>query len=253
VTTFHHITDSAVVTSTLDKTMHRRSLVKTLAGVGAAALTLKTIGPAAAHHTEQTYTVSANANFRSGPGVGFGKLGVIVKGSTFKINGLTKNGYDGVIYGGKTGWVLASLIVEAGSGGGGGVPTINGQGWTTASVKLRQGPGTSFPVLKVVPGGFKILTSTVVENGFRYVKDGATAGWMSSAYISDIAPNDPGSDYVTTTANVNFRTEPNANAPIIQVIPVGSKVLLLFESSGDYTKVAYNEKEGWIARAYWEI
>ena len=108
-------------------------------------------------------------------------------------------------------------------------------------------------MLKIVPGGARIYTSTTVKNGFRYVKDGATAGWMSDAYISPVNPGDTNSDYVTTTANVNFRTEPSANAPIIQVIPKGAKVLLLYSTSGSYTNVAYNGKQGWIHRDYWEI
>ncbi len=247
--TMHHLIEGNGIADTLGKPMHRRSLLKSLAGIGAAAIAVKTIGPAAANHTEQTYTVSSNANFRSGPGANYSLIGVVTTGATFQINGQVQNGYAGIIYQGKTGWVLASLVVEAG-GGGGGTPTITGQGWTTASVKLRSGPGTTYTVLKVVPGGVKIGTSTTVKNGFRFVTDGSQAGWMSDAYISAINPGDPAGDYATTTANVNFRTEPSANSPIIQVIPAGSKVLLLHVNSGDYTKVAFNGKQGWVHRNY---
>jgi D-alanyl-D-alanine carboxypeptidase len=158
--------------------------VKTLAGAGAAvALAATMIGPAGANHTEQTYTVSSTANFRSGPGTTYSIIGVIVKGATFQINGQVQNGYAGVIYGGKTGWVLASLIVAASSSTP--PPLIIGRSvTTTANVNLRSGPGTSYAILKVVPSGSQVGTTTLVQNGFRYVAYNGVLGWISTAYLS---------------------------------------------------------------------
>jgi uncharacterized protein YraI len=245
------VNDTAIAT-TLGKTMHRRSLVKTLAGIGAAAMAVKTIGPAAAHHTEQTYTVSSTANFRSGPGTTYAIIGVVSKGATFQINGQVQNGYAGIIYGGKTGWVLASLIVEAGGGAGGSVPTITGESVTTGAANLRSGPGTSYAVLKVVPYGSLIGTSTTVQNGFRYVSHNGLGGWMHDAYTGFGGPSaGPEDGSATTTANVNFRTEPSPQSSVIQVIPKGSKVQVLpTVPVNDFFNVAYNGKTGWVYTAY---
>jgi uncharacterized protein YraI len=236
------------ISDTLSTAMNRRSILKkTLVGAGAAALAARSIGPAFANHTSQTYTVSANANFRSGPGTNYAIISVIYKGATFQINGQVENGYAGIIYNGKSGWVLASLVVAA---GGSSSPVISGIGWTTSAVNLRSGPGTSYAVLRVVPYAAQVGTSTTVTNGYRYVTHNGLAGWMSSGYISTTNPDDQSGNYATTTANVNFRTEPSTSSAIIQVIPAGAKVQVLHTQAGDFINVNYNNKQGWVHKAY---
>jgi uncharacterized protein YraI len=226
---------------------NRRSFLKALAGAGAAALAVRTVGPAFAGYTSQTYTVSANANFRSGPGTSYSILGVVYTGNQFQVNGQAQNGYAGIIYNGRTGWVLASLVVAT---GGSSSPVVSGVGWTTSAVNLRSGPSTSNSVLRVVPYAAQVGTSTTVTNGFRYVTHNGLAGWMASAFISTTNPDDQGGNYATTTAAVNFRTEPSTSSAIIQVIPAGAKVQRLHTQAGDFINVNYNNRQGWVHKAY---
>lgn len=235
------------ISDTLSVATNRRSFLKALAGTGAAALAVRTVGPVFAEHTSQTYTVSSNANFRSGPGTSYSILGVVYTGNQFQVNGQAQNGYAGIIYNGKTGWVLASLVVAAGSTSS---PVISGIGWTTASVNLRSGPSTSNSILRVVPYAAQVGTSTTVTNGFRYVTHNGLAGWMSSTYISTTSPDDQGGNYATTTAAVNFRTEPSTSSAIIQVIPAGARVQMLHTQAGDFINVNYNNRQGWVHKAY---
>jgi uncharacterized protein YraI len=242
----HSMSSIDRLSDTLATTKSRRSILKTLAGAGAAALGAGTVGPAFANHTSQTYTVSSNANFRTGPGTNYTIISVISKGATFQINGQVQNGYAGIIYGGKSGWVLASLVVAAGSSS----PVISGIGWTTAAVNLRSGPGSSYAVLRVVPTAAQVGTSTTVTNGYRYVTHNGLAGWMASAYISTTNPDDQSGNYATTTAAVNFRSEPSTSSAIIQVIPAGARVQVLHTQAGDFINVNYNNKQGWVHKAY---
>lgn len=235
------------ISDTLSTTTNRRSFLKAFAGAGAAALAVRTAGPLFAEHTAQTYTVSANANFRSGPGTSYSILGVVYTGNQFQINGQAQNGYAGIIYNGKTGWVLASLVVAA---GGSSSPVISGVGWTTSAVNLRSGPSTSNSVLRVVPYAAQVGTSTTVNNGFRYVSHNGLAGWMASAYIGTTNPDDQGGNYATTTTAVNFRTEPSTSSAIIQVIPAGARVQRLHTQAGDFINVNYNSRQGWVHKAY---
>ena len=237
-----------ILTTRSTTAMNRRSVMKSLAGAGAAALALGTIGPVLANHTSQTYTVSANANFRSGPGTTYSIIRVITKGSTFQINGQVQNGYAGIISQGQSGWVLASLVVVA--SGGTTTPPITGVAWTSAKVNLRSGPGTSYSVLRVVGDAMQIGTSTTVKNGYRYVSYAGQGGWMAEAYITFSNPDDQGGNYATTTAAVNFRTEPSTSSTIIQVIAAGSKVQVLHTQAGDFINVNYNSKQGWVHKAY---
>jgi uncharacterized protein YraI len=250
------LTDDSRVATTLGKAMHRRAIMKGLAGAGAAALAVATIGPALANHTSQLYTVSANANFRAAPDVTASLLGVVYKGATFQINGQVQNGYAGIIYNGKTGWVVASLVVAAGGGGTPTTPTITGQAWTTSAVNLRTGPGTSYAVLKVVPSGSVIGTSTTVQNGFRFVKAGTASGWVSDAYLAPYSPgpsagNPPAITGVgVTLSSVNLRSGPGTSYGVLKVVPAGAKIGTSTTVQNGFRYVSHNGLGGWMAEAY---
>ena len=230
-------------------TMTRRSMFRVLAGAGAAVAVVATGGAAAlANHTAQSYTVTANANVRSGPSTGYAILGVARPGDTFTLRGQTQNGYAAIVFQGRDGWVLASLVVEAGATGTD--PVISGSAWTTAYVNLRSGPSTSNQVLRVVPKGSQIGTSTTTRNGFRYVSWDGQTGWMSDAYIGASNPDDQGGNYRTTTANLNLRAEPSTSAKILMVIPAGKQVQVLHTGVGQYVNVNYGGYQGWVALAY---
>jgi uncharacterized protein YraI len=229
--------------------MTRRAAFRLFAGAGAALAAVAVAGPAAlAEHTAQLYTVSANANFRTGPGTGYAIITVITTGATFTINGQTQNGYAGITYNGRSGWVLASLVVAAGSNGSD--PVISGSAWTADYVNLRSGPGTGYTVLRVVPKGSQIGTSTTVRNGFRYVSHEGQTGWMADAYISATNPDDQGGNYRTTTANLNLRKEPSTSAPVLTVIPKGERVQLLHTQVGSFLNVNYGGYQGWVHKDY---
>ncbi len=58
--------------------------------------------------------------------------------------------------------------------------------------------------------------------------------------------------YAKTKANVRMRVEPNTNCDVITSVPTGTKTLLL-EEAGDWYKVSYNGREGYIRGDYIEI
>jgi D-alanyl-D-alanine carboxypeptidase len=229
--------------------MTGRSIFRVLAGAGAAVAVAATGGMTAlANHTNHPYTVSANANVRSGPSTSYGIIGVARPGDTFTLRGQTQNGYAAVDFKGQYGWLLASLVVEAGSTGSD--PVINGTAYTTATVNLRSGPSTSNQVLRVVPSGSKIGTSSTVRNGFRYVVYDGQTGWMSDAYIGSGGGNGPVPRTLTTTANLNLRAEPNTRAKVLLVIPAGSRVRPNGALAYGFAQVTYNGVTGWASMDY---
>jgi len=246
----HHMEDN-VIASTLAKPLHRRSFVKSLARAGmAAALAVTVISPAAANHTSQPYTVTANANFRSGPSTSHSVIAVIPKGATFTLNATEQNNFYGVSYKGMLGWVYAPLIVPAGSSNPD--PVIVGTAKTTAAVNLRSGPSTGNSVLRVVPAGATVQISNTVQNGFRYVIHNGLAGWIAAQHLGSGVPGEEPYDpnFATTTANLNLRAEPSTSAKVLLVIPSGARVRLLEGGSGQFRKVSYNGTTGWAAYAY---
>ncbi|HEV2073072.1 MAG TPA: SH3 domain-containing protein [Thermomicrobiales bacterium] len=242
------------VTSHNSTSMNRRSLLK-LMGVGVAALSVGAVSTAeraGAEHTSQLYTVSTAANFRTGPSTSYAIISVISKGTTFTLNGQTQNGYASITYQSRSGWVLASLVVAAGSSGSQPTPVISGEAWTISAVNLRSGPSTSHQVLRVVPNAAKIGVSTNVQNDFRYVTYQGQTGWMADAYISftNGGGDDQGGNYKTTTTALNLRAEPSTSAKILTVIPEGARVQVLHSQAGQYVNVNYNSLQGWVALAY---
>ncbi len=240
--------DSNTVDNALKTPMTRRSALRTFATAGAAIAAIATVGRAAAEHTSQKYTVTANANFRAGPGTGHAVIAVIPKGATFTLNAKDQNNFYGVNHKGTYGWVYAPLIVLAGSGTPD--PVIVGWAKTTASVNLRSGPSTGNSVLRVVPKGATVQASNTYRNGFRYVIHNGLAGWIADQYLSWSPNGNPTGETFTTTARLNLRSEPNSGAKVRLVIPSGATVKALSGTANGWREVSYKGTAGWAATAY---
>jgi uncharacterized protein YraI len=249
------------VTSHGSTGMSRRSLLK-LMGVGAATLAVGTVGTAeqarvqvgTQQHTSQLYTVSTAVNFRTGPSTSYSIISVISKGATFTLNGQSQNGYASITYQSRSGWVLASLVVAAGSSGSQPTPVISGEAWTISAVNLRSGPSTSHQILRVVPSDAKIGVSTTVQNGFRYVNYQGQTGWMADAYISSTnggsQPDPVISAEAWTTSAVNLRSGPSTSNQVLRVVPSGAKIGVSTTERNGFLYVSYQGQAGWMSNAY---
>jgi len=234
----------------------RRSMMKGLAGLalaGTSATQLGLASPATARSTDSLIVNTSGVRLRSGAGTSYGVVATLAKGTEVRYlaDGGTANGYRWskvlVLATSRQGYVAANFLSAP---DGSSAPVIIGTMYTTASVNLRSGPSSSTTVLKVAPANSAVQASDTVQNGFRYVILYGLAGWMADAYLSTGNSDDQGGNYATTTANVNFRTEPSGSAPIIQVIPAGARVQVLHTQAGDYINVNYNGRQGWIHKAY---
>lgn len=248
------------IDSTLGRSFNRRSFLKTI-GAGTVALALgSTMLPtgAGARSTDTRIVNTEGARLRSGPGTGYSILASLSKGTEvqYLAYGGSANGYEWhkvkVFATGKEGFIASSLL-SAPDGGVGSDPVITGNATTTDYVNLRTGPSTGHQVLRVVPKGASIQTSSTVQSGFRYVVHNGLAGWMSDQYIywgqdTGEAPYDP--NFATTTAALNLRAEPSLSAKVILVMPSGARVRMLGGGSGQFAKVEYNGTVGWAAFAY---
>jgi len=55
--------------------------------------------------------------------------------------------------------------------------------------------------------------------------------------------------YVEATDGLRLRKEPSTSAEILAIMPFGSK-LVTIETNGEWTKVTYDEKTGWVMTTY---
>lgn len=140
---------------------------------------------------------------------------------------------------------------------------------TTASLNLRDGPGTSYRVLAVLP---KSATGEImgagVESGsntfYPVLFAGKPAGYVAAAYLQPATslptarptvsptPTLAGVAIRYTTSNVNMRTGPGTGYKIMATLPKGTRVSVMGtprRSGGyDWYPIAvYGIGAGWVA------
>lgn len=63
---------------------------------------------------------------------------------------------------------------------------VVGSRWTTASVKVRTGPGTEFAVITTLGSGVEVeITNIVVDNRWQQVRVGGVTGFVPLKYLAD--------------------------------------------------------------------
>ncbi len=239
----------------LTRSTNRRSFLKGIVA-GSAALALggpQIIQHAAARSTDTLIVNSEGTRLRSGPGTGYAILASLSQGAEVQYiaYGGSANGYEWYqvkVYASGTEGYIASVLLSAPDGGTGSDPVITGTATTTDYVNLRTGPSTGYQVLRVVPSGATIGTSSTVQGGFRYVTHEGLAGWMSDDYI--YWGQDTGTTTFTTTAYLNLRAEPSLSAQVLLVMPSGAKVSALSGTAAGWRQVSYNGTTGWASTDY---
>ena len=251
------MTVSDRISETLWTTMDRRSIIKSLAGLGAAvALTpaLGQLSTVSASSTDSRIVNTEGARLRSGPGTGYGIIASLTKGTEVRYiaYGGSANGFEWhkvmVLATGKQGFIAANLLSMPGSGPGSD-PVIVGTAKTTASVNLRSGPSTGNSVLRVVPAGSVVQISNTVQSGYRYVIHDGLPGWIAAQYLGS-GPSQPSGGTFTTTARLNLRSQPSSTASVLLVMPSGTVVKALSGTANGWRQVSYNGTVGWAATAY---
>lgn len=155
-----------------------------------------------------TMRTTDRLNMRSGPSTDHGIITTLVNGATVEIMGSAENGFYPVRYGGNKGWMHGDWLSADGAGNPGPpseAPTPNpnapdpvavgdtvvGSMNVTVGLNLRQGPGTNYDVLVVMPGGISVDVMGDPQNGFYPVTFHGTKGWASGDYLSTAPVNVP--------------------------------------------------------------
>jgi uncharacterized protein YraI len=127
-------------------------------------------------------------NLRSGPSTSSSIILVMPEDSYVDLTGDSNNGFLGVVYNGTSGWASADYL-DAGTssaGDGGSLPTGNGGGSATvdSALNLRSGPGTSYAIILVMPGGANVDLTGDQANGFYGVIYNGNRGWAHGDYLT---------------------------------------------------------------------
>jgi uncharacterized protein YraI len=141
--------------------------------------------PNNAAYRGQAITSSA-VNMRNGGGMNYGVKLVIPGGTAVQVFDDYANYFWLVNYNGEYGWVHDDFLIMDGDSGGGDMPVYTGMGTTTATVNLRSGAGTSYPVITVVPYGASIELFDGPAGSWGRVGYTGLFGYIHSDYIASV-------------------------------------------------------------------
>jgi cell wall-associated NlpC family hydrolase len=133
----------------------------------------------------KTYkTTTENLNMRTGNSTLYGIILTIPKGSAVEVIG-TLNGWDQVIYNGKTGWVSAKYLSTSSAPAPAPAPAPSASVTfkkTTHNLNMRTGATTGHAVILTIPQGSRVEVLSSA-NGWDQVLYNGKTGWSSSQYL----------------------------------------------------------------------
>ena len=194
-------------------------------------------------------TVNVVANLRTGPGTDFPMVRVLPAGTRVAVVGVSEDGDwleldDGT-------WIYRFLVSRTDQGLASRVQDREGAAsvmvdWiATVNVvaNLRTGPGTDFPMVRVLPAGTRVAVVGVSEDGdwlelddgtwiYRLLVSRADQEWASRVQDRDSAASVTVDWIATVNVVANLRAGPGTDFPMVRVLPGGTRVAVVGVSEG---------------------
>ena len=122
---------------------------------------------------------------------------------------------------------------------------------TTATLNLRKGSGTGYPVLKVIDQGSKVR-SMLQQGLWSQVQCGKLLGWVPSMYLQEI-PSRPAkggliavpNQRALTTIGLNARRGPGDHYSLVRILPADTAVVIVARQ-GAWRQIDRDGEEMWI-------
>lgn len=208
---------------------------------------------------------TASVNLRRGPGTDYAKIVAVSKGREYDYTGISKYDDRGVVwhkveYGSGYAWI-SSRYSDVYNGR----TCLNDNTFvrTTASVNLRQGPGTGYGKVSTAAKGTKLFylgESAKDSRGNTWYKVSCSYGevWLIAKYATVSTGSVVYDPYVVTTASVNLRRGPGTGYARVTSYLKDKKLTYLGSSSTDsrgvvWYKVSDGKYTGWISSVYSDL
>lgn len=235
---------------------------------------------ASLYQEANTATATSDVNLRSGPGSSYDLVETLPANTPLVITGEEQESYVPVRVDDSFGWV-ASEWIERGSA------TLTqtaatsqpGTATTMEPLMLHSAPDQVSEVVGTIPSAASVNLTGEAQDGFLGVAFNGATGWADASYlqVADVSSQGvpvqtlaqpaapatadtasaapapvtlaPGSSAVTTS-NVNLRSQPSADAIVIEVVPSGNPVAVTGSQANGYVNVRINGEAGWIDANY---
>jgi uncharacterized protein YraI len=123
---------------------------------------------------------------------------------------------------------------------------------TTDALNFRSGPGTTYPVIRVIPAGTIVAHTGAIQNSYFEVGYSGTYGWVHKDYLGPV--NGGGSPVISgkawTITAVNLRSGPSTGHQVLRVVPSGAQIGVSNTVQGGFRYVSYQGQAGWMSDAY---
>lgn len=225
---------------------------------------------------------NSDVNLRTGPGADYPVVTTLAPRTSMIVTGRAMDEYLPVNIDGQYGWVasewvdrgVASLEQTAASSG-----AAPGTATAIDVVELRGTPASDGAMLVTIPAVEVVTLTGEARDGFLSVVYNGQEGWADAAYL-EVAEAAPGTTLLqpaeatmqegaasaelapapspdaapgasaTATADVNLRSQPNATAAVLTVVPAGTQVAMTGSQANGYVNVRVNGQAGWIDETY---
>lgn len=137
-------------------------------------------------------------------------------------------------------------------------------GTTKTRLNLREGPGTEYLVMAILPKGARLEVVEDMGDWLNVVVEGAL-GYVHEDYVlvekppKPVAPktlpaqpNMPGSLLAKTNTRVNLRSGPGLDYEVVTILPAGT-ALRVFEDLGDWLNVMYGGNLAYVHERYLDL
>ncbi|QCY48412.1 MFS transporter [Glutamicibacter creatinolyticus] len=122
---------------------------------------------------------------------------------------------------------------------------------TTATLNLRKGSGTGYPVIKVVDQGAKV--KVMLQQGlWAQIQWGDSQGWVPSMYLQTLPQRPPRDGLISvpqqralTTISLNGRRGPGDHYPLVRILQADTAVVVTARQ-GAWRKIERDGEQMWV-------
>lgn len=223
-----------------------------------------------------TATATSDLNLRSGPGASYDVVETLPANTPLVITGEEQEAYLPVRVDDKFGWVASEWIERDSVSLAQPASTSQpGTATTMEPLMLHSSPDQVSPVVQTIPSATSVTLTGEAQDGYLGVSFNGTNGWADASFLQVADTNSSGAPVQTlaqpaaptttdnaaaapapstvdlgssamTTSNVNLRSQPSADAIVLDVVPSGSPVTVTGSQANGYVNVRINGRAGWI-------
>ncbi len=232
------------------------------------------------YQNANTATAMSDVNLRSGPGETYDLVETLPANTPLVITGEEQELYVPVRVDDKFGWVASEWIErDSATMAQTAAPSQPGTATAMEPLMLHSSPDQVSPAVGTIPSAASVNLTGEAQDGFLGVTFNGATGWADASYLQVADVNSRGAPIQTlaqpaaplttdtpaaapapvtlapgssamTTSNVNLRSQPSADAVVIDVVPSGNPVSVTGSQANGYANVRINGVAGWIDAKY---